>query len=1123
MAIRINWDEQEALLLFDTYEQIEKYPDRKSALISALSINLRRRAKDNGIAIDDTFRNIAGIGMRISEIDKILHPDIKGLTKTSELFRKTADLYSNHRRTFLKCVREIEEYRVKLLADLVGFDIYEAVILLDAYLSLGKNGASKAYTARLVSAKLRALAISRGCVINETYRSDTGIMGRLRKMEEAYQVDIGCADVPRVFTDAIRLFHFNRREYKKYLKKANTLIGKVVLPEDIAKKEKEKQKAKESAPVQKTKYVKTKTDRKLKEVYPKAFIAVYDALEQRWYSDPVGVSATTIYQDLKKKYPRKNIIEVLEGASWAKEIRAGKYVHALGVSFMSTQETNEKKYFSWLKKRIPLSQYSVIEKNKNAVTILLLQKRVFKKPLFLIEDAEEVSKNVNKVPPCFSNVKLKSAAIQMVTMYATYLEEMAAVQVEPQEQEIVEQTAIKTIDEILRDDLFEPLRVELSRQNIRTADELKALDLWKFMNRFNLYTIGTRQTVLTKAHALLGLTSSSDAPNGYVLHIDTEEFSGASPAETFLHFCENMSIAYPLKFRSLISIRVPGRQEMAVRKNGDRKTHLKMCNLNGYVQSDLSADTVVIFAQWICQKCEKKIDKISVETLPVHPNRSEYVNESVPSKADSPTCVSAVAQTDVSAESSATEKIKKVFIDECGNSSYGTTVTYLRAMLPGVDAKTIETVLEGASWAKKRYSRWIYCAESSTAPVVEPKPETVVVDKPAVSEMPIVNLPVQPSSAVVSPDKRVAKENTLQTKMEEIVLKADMEGMSYDALRDSMRITMAQTKQLVAESKRIVDVKGKLIHEEAFIDWEDGADALESILDKLMQKNNGYISVGQLFEYARAEMNMFLNDNDTCDERSVYDMARHLFEKEHYHDIHYSFVGNMHISRPNEKICSNLDLFKKYAADQGGVFRYSGLIEYLESLGVSTGNLRMQMRLYTESIFFNYDEDLLIFSEIMNMDEAWEKSVNDALKALFADVGDHIILRQIPGIWYDRLPALPGSRPWTPLLLQSILRFYSKEFNAHTIHAMDGQSIETLHTMLVENNSPIQNFGDVVVSCLLENEVEQRQFRAEDLRLTLVRAGILRGNELIWNMPKALKGDSRFAWDVKGENVTVMI
>ena len=1020
LAKRIPWDEQEALLLFDTYEIIEKNPEKKIAIISALSINLRRRAQDNGMTIDDTFRNNAGISMRISEVDKILHPKKSGLTKTSELFRTTAVLYSKHRRSFLKKVQEVEEYRVRILADLSGFDIYESVVLLDAYLNIEKTGESKSYTARLVSAKLRSLATNRGCVFDEAYRSNVGVMGRLRKMEEAYQSDSGCADVPQVFSDAISLYRIDRSKYKQYLKKANILIGKIVLPEDVAKKERQKQKAKDAEPVQKTKYVKTKNDRKLKGIYPKEFIAVYNALEQRWYTDPAGVTATAIYLDLRKKYPRKTVTEILSGASWAKEIRAGKYVHVLGALFMSTQESNEKKYFSWLKKKIPASQYSVVEKNKNAITALLLQKRVLRKPLFLIDDAEEISKNISKVPSCFSNVKLRSAAVQMVTMYATYLTETNATEVERSEQ-VCRQTSTSAIEDLLSDDLFAPLCAELSRQNIRTVGELKKLDLWKFMNRFNVYSIGTRQTVLTRIQGLIGSDQELHTGKGVVLHVDSEDFTGTTPAEAFLYFCENMSIAFPLTFRSLIGVRTPDRQELAICGNGDCKTHLKMCNLNGYVKADLTSDSVIEFTRWICNKCGKKCEVVSLEELP----------------------------------------------------------------------------------------------HESDVPAIAQMSEPTTVDKTPVESTFDKQKPVDIFPA--------SKEHLLIPKATEIVLKADMEGMSYDELRDSLRITMTLTKQIVAGAKSIVDVKGRLIHEEAFIDWEDGADALETILDRLMQRNNGYVSIGQLFEFARAEMNMFLNDNDVCDERSVYDIARHLFEKRHFHNKQYSFAGNMHISRSDERIGSNLDLFKKYAADQGGIFRYTGLIEYLESVGVNTGNLRMQMRLYSESIFFNYDEDILIFSEIMNMDEAWEKAVSEALRALFADVGDHIILRQIPGVWYDRLPALPGSRPWTPLLLQSILRFYSKEFNAHTIQAMDGQSIETLHTMLVENNSPIQNFGDVVISCLLENDVEERTFKAEDLRWILVKADILQGNELIWNMPKALKGDSRFAWDAKGESVTVMI
>lgn len=366
-------------------------------------------------------------------------------------------------------------------------------------------------------------------------------------------------------------------------------------------------------------------------------------------------------------------------------------------------------------------------------------------------------------------------------------------------------------------------------------------------------------------------------------------------------------------------------------------------------------------------------------------------------------------------------------------------------------------------------------------------------------------------------------ERTILHDMEQILLRADMDGMSYDDLKEALHITMLLTKRLVAQSTKIVDVKGILIHEEAFIDWEDGADALEIIIEKLMQKNNGYISGTQLFEYARTEMNMFLNDNDMCEERAVYDIAQHLFEKEHYHEKSYAFRGKMHISRVDTEIGSNLDVYKKYAADQGGVFSLNGLADYLESIGVGTGNLRNQMRMWAEPIFFFYDYNVIATAEALCVDEDWKKAVKKSLDILFEDAGDHMILRNIPPIWFERLPTISGNRPWTPLLLQSVLRFYGKELGARTIQALDGQSLETLHAMLVESNSPIQNFGDVVISYLIEQNIGCRKFEAEELRLLLAGGGILHGNELIWNMPKALKQDERFAWDASGNQVTIKI
>lgn len=976
MAMRISWDEQEALLLFDTYEKIQKSPDKKAALTTALSINLRRRATDRGLSIDDVFRNRTGISMRLSEIEKILYPQNSGLTNTSELFRTTAELYVNHRKTFHKKLLELEEYRVKILADLVGFDLLESIVLLDAYLHIGAPGETRAHTSRLVSAKLRNLAINRGCVITEAYRSDGGIAGRLRKMETAFQdMSSGVAEAPQIFNEAVTLYYNNRSEYKRLLRYANLLIGRIVLPEDAAKIEKAKQQAKDAAPVQRTKYIKTKKDRKLKEDHPKEFVAVYKALEHRCYTDLDGATATDIFLDLKKKHQRKVIIEILAGASWARELRTGKYVHVLGASIMAMQESNENKFFAWLKTKATSAQCKEMKQATGIVSLMLMQKKITKKPLFLMDNADEVCAVINKVSSCFASSKTRKIAIQIVNLYATYLKECASV------------------------------------SNIAK-------------------TIQTEQ----------GSVKESCDDGSCSLHVGDDVYVGETPAIAFAHFCEKMAVSYPLKIRSLVGIRIRGTIDIPLKRSNDGAC-TKMANVNAYIDNRMLSQNAEEYTRWICNMCGVEPSIISVS-------------------------------------------IDQTVSDKCESLQPRLITVPEQVNIPAVNGATPNTT------------------------------QTSV----ATSERNKIEL-----TDTIDPNSAGKKENPLLGKMEQIVLRADMDGMSYDDLKDTMQITMVLTKQLVAQSAKIVDIKGVLIHEAAFIDWEDGADILEDIIEKLMLKNNGYISSAQLFEYARIEMNMFLNDNDMREERAVYDMAQHLFEKTHYHDKSYTFRWKMHISRPDAAIGSNLDVFKKYAADQGGVFSFNGLIEYLEKIGINIGNLRNQMKMWTEPIFFSYDIDVVATSEALHIDEGWIQSIKKSLDVLFDDAGDHLILRNIPSIWFDRLPTISGNRPWTPLLLQSVLRFYSAKLGARTIQALEGQSLETLHTMLVSNDSPIQCFGDVVISCLLEQNVERRQFDAEELRMLLVDAGIIHGNELIWNMPKALKSDERFAWDASGNQVTVKI
>ena len=425
-----------------------------------------------------------------------------------------------------------------------------------------------------------------------------------------------------------------------------------------------------------------------------------------------------------------------------------------------------------------------------------------------------------------------------------------------------------------------------------------------------------------------------------------------------------------------------------------------------------------------------------------------------------------------------------------------------------------------------RYVKWICgkCGEANLlVNITEPKKITY---EPCGAEVSHVAESALPSDfdEVIQPQLfKPYSANSDVARIEQIVLKADINGISYEDLKAILGSTVRATNQLVAETMHIADMNGKLIHQDAFVDWENGARQLDNILEKLMQKNDGYVSSKQLYEYAKVEMSMFLNDNNLDDARLVYDMAQYLFEKVGYRNRHYRFSGKSHISSSEDGITSNLDVYKKYAEDQGGVFSISALEDYLRRIGIGTGNLHAQMRVYDEPIFFCYESGIFMYANSMHIDSAWMDAVKNALNVLLTEAGGHIILRSLPTNWLEQLPQLPGNLVWTPLLLQSVLRCYSKQLGARTIPAMEHQFLGTLHAMLVTYSSLLQNFGDVVVTWMMDNEIKQRKFEAEELRGKLVSAEIVQGNELIWNMPKALKQDDRFAWDASGSCVTIKI
>ena len=96
MAVRIPWNQSEAILLVDAYFMIENGTISRKLAVQLISEELRKKALLSKMKIDDVFRNTNGINMRFYEIQYIVSDGKTGMKNTSKLFVETVKLYSDN-------------------------------------------------------------------------------------------------------------------------------------------------------------------------------------------------------------------------------------------------------------------------------------------------------------------------------------------------------------------------------------------------------------------------------------------------------------------------------------------------------------------------------------------------------------------------------------------------------------------------------------------------------------------------------------------------------------------------------------------------------------------------------------------------------------------------------------------------------------------------------------------------------------------------------------------------------------------------------------------------------------------------------------------------------------------
>ena len=424
-------------------------------------------------------------------------------------------------------------------------------------------------------------------------------------------------------------------------------------------------------------------------------------------------------------------------------------------------------------------------------------------------------------------------------------------------------------------------------------------------------------------------------------------------------------------------------------------------------------------------------------------------------------------------------------------------------------ASYIEWVFAKCCGKKPDFS--IAC-ENSPAP-------TSIAEKTSKPDIPAEPLP-EPTS-VQSPHLKPL--NTRRA--EAALLNAELDGMTYEELQSALGVAMTATREAVDQSDCILLMNKRLYHREAFVDFEQAADEIALIIKKILERNGGVISSKQLAEYVRAseKLSMFLNDNDISDDQQIYEFAQSLFERIKYKRICYVFKNGQYISAPEAAVETFSDIIRKYARERGSTITYDMIQKYVIKLGLSPDNIRGKMGIGKTSDFLIYRENEYLLTESVGIDDEFLGRIQFALRKLFADVGDHIILRGISESWYRLLPELPYGLSWTPMLLQQVIRFWGDQLDARTIQAMDSQDSNTLHAMLVSRDSFVQDFRDAVAVWLYEEAPERKCYEAEELRGMLVKCGMISGNQLIWNMHKALSKDPRFVWSSDNQTVTVRL
>ena len=106
MALRILWNDKEVAILVDYYARFTNGELTRLEAIETASTELRGRAVQKGIKIDEQFRNTNGIAMQMSKVEDLFLGRKGRLSKAPQIFVDVVNLYLTDKKSYEKLLGE---------------------------------------------------------------------------------------------------------------------------------------------------------------------------------------------------------------------------------------------------------------------------------------------------------------------------------------------------------------------------------------------------------------------------------------------------------------------------------------------------------------------------------------------------------------------------------------------------------------------------------------------------------------------------------------------------------------------------------------------------------------------------------------------------------------------------------------------------------------------------------------------------------------------------------------------------------------------------------------------------------------------------------------------------------